>query len=124
MWPASRSLSHQHGMISVCCSQRYVHLHAVCISHVFSIAHTVLCRLLLNTFIVANGLIVIIYMYIVCSWLLTRISFDYMWCPLHVYVYMYVCVTREEVLMKSLWEEMAPKVLDIFIDAAQGLSPG
>ena len=31
---------------------------------------------------------------------------------------------RESVLMDSLWTEMAPRVLEIFIEAAQGQSPG
>ena len=34
------------------------------------------------------------------------------------------CLSRESVLMDSLWSEMAPHVLQIFVEAAQGQSPG
>ena len=30
----------------------------------------------------------------------------------------------ESLLMDTLWDKMAPKVLDIFVEAAQGRSPG
>ena len=39
-----------------------------------------------------------------------------------IYILMYSI--REGVLMDSLWTEMAPNVLNIFIEAAQGQSPG
>ena len=38
--------------------------------------------------------------------------------------YISISLSREGVLMDSLWTEMAPHVLEIFIEAAQGQSPG
>ena len=47
----------------------------------------------------------------------------HMWCVAFGDVACVLCC-REGVLMDTLWAEMAPHVLNIFIEAAQGQSAG